>query len=628
MCTPVAARVTPAVVRGAFPGSRGATTAARDHPHTMHPTIAARGEPEPVTAGVGPAVRAPRADARRGAPAWSRRPAAVDCALLALAVVLATALYVPQLGFYSDDWASLAALRMAPDTSFAGHYDAMCRGGAAVRPGQCLLVAGPYHLFGLAPAAFAAVNTALLAVGAVAFYLALRELGVARGAAVAAPLLYAMLPHYATVRFWMIASAATASIGLYFGSLYADLRAGRGGAPRARPAWWLAAAAAGVACTLTYEVFVPMLLVNPLVAWFHARRRGGRRAGQAGDWFRGPGGLAFLLARAALTIGPTMAWKLTVTDRVGAGGSWAQQLTWFRWMVGRATEVAFVDLGLALPRVVWRLARYHPNGTAAVAGVVAGVLAALFLAVLARRSPAAVPSPRSAAQLIAAGAVTFGLGYSIFVGTNNSFVTATGIGNRVAVAAAAGVAVLWVGLAALPGVWLESANARATAFATLVGSAFGACVFINTTLAGFWIEAYARERAVIAAVKREFPSPPGATAVLVDGICPYVGPAIVFEAPWDLSGAMAIEYGRLPRPPFDVVAPSTVVGDTAVTTSLYSGILHADYPYGRLIIFNVAAGVRRAIPDPAAARDYFARYNPTKSSGCPTGEPGAGVAIF
>jgi hypothetical protein len=60
---------------------------------------------------------------------------------------------------------------------------------------------------------------------------------------------------------------------------------------------------------------------------------------------------------------------------------------------------------------------------------------------------------------------------------------------------------------------------------------------ITTTVAEFWVAAefwVSAGRVVIRAMHNDIASLSTGSSLLVDGICPYVGPAIVFESNWDV----------------------------------------------------------------------------------------------
>jgi hypothetical protein len=540
-----------------------------------------------------------------------------DCFALSALLLLATVVYLPQVGFYSDDWAYLGTMAIR-DGSFTKEY--LSLGDALMRPVQALLLAGLFHLFGANPLPFHLVNAAALILGATCFYLVLVELRVPRTIAFAVPLIYGMLPHYSTGRFWMAAMQATVSMMLYFVSLYADLRAVR--EPGARYRWWTVAAIARVLCVLAYEVFLPLLVLNPIIAWLHGRRRFINRR----DWLNQPAGLVMVYAIAVVTLAPPVIYKAIVATRLGSFSSLHDRLDWIRWIYHGAFAIAIKDFGVLLPRVVWRLWRGYASISAAVVAFVSGAITYGYVARI-DRGENRQRTWGSSATLIATGVIVFCAGYAVFFITKNALNTPAGIGNRVAIAAAVGVALGWIGVVSLAASQLPSPKAQSRGFAALVAILLATCVFINATLATFWTEAWRREQQVIAAIQKEWPTWPGEVTLIVDGVCPYVGPAIVFESSWDLTGALQLVYKRWGLRA-DVITPNATVTDSGIVTSLYNNSMVTRYPYEEMWIFNVARGARYEVPDAAAARSYLASHNPDRRGGCPLGTAGEGVPVF
>ena len=205
--------------------------------------------------------------------------------------------------------------------------------------------------------------------------------------------------------------------------------------------------------------------------------------------------------------------------------------------------------------------------------------------------------------------------------------TPTGIGNRIAIAAAAGVALVWVGCTSLATSWIPSAIARRHSFAAITATLYAICVFVNASLGAFWAEAYRREVDVIASIKREYVEFPGPGSPIIDGVCPYVGPAVVFESSWDLTGALQVLYGQYGLNA-DIMTPSMTVTDSGLVGSIYFGTIVTKYPYARMSIFNVPRGLRVSVRDATDVRRYLDEYNPDRSSGCAIGTAGEGVPVF
>jgi hypothetical protein len=114
--------------------------------------------------------------------------------------------------------------------------------------------------------------------------------------------------------------------------------------------------------------------------------------------------------------------------------------------------------------------------------------------------------------------------------------------------------------------------------------------------------------------------------LIVDGVCPYVGPAVVFESSWDLAGALITFYADRTLAA-DIVTPNMTVGKNGLRTVLYES-LERDYPYGNLLIYHYGRKEVYPLPDAEAARRYFDAFNPDRSGGCPRGHEGRGVPVF
>ncbi|MFN2433308.1 MAG: hypothetical protein ABR599_10945 [Gemmatimonadota bacterium] len=562
---------------------------------------------------------------------WPDAGAALrDCAFLAALVVLSVVLYVHQLGFYSDDWAFLGSLTASGEGSLGGLFRSIHSPHVAMRPVQLLYMAGLFRLFGPDPLGYHLVQSGMLVSLAVLGYLALRELRQARLIALSLPAVYVLLPHYASNRFWFATFMITLSMVLYLASLYAQSRAVRGGTG----AFWTWMAGAVLALwlsALAYELTIPLFLLN---AWLVAQFGEWRRAGSLRSR------LARMLAVQLTALVPVLVYKAATTTRmVGEGGL----LDLWRGIAGQAVRldygptdyglnleaalrVAFLEYGLGLPRILWTILREEPH--AAILSGGQGVALAVFVYLV--RAPDAPPLEQRRGfwlRFIALGVLVFGLGYAIFLTNMNVQFTTSGIANRTAMAAAFGVAVVFVGVAGLAGSLRTSIRARRLAFGAIVGLLCGTGFVINNTLASFWVEAYRRERAILAQLDARFPTLPSDSILILDGICPYEGPVPVFESSWDLAGVLLMRHDDYSLRA-DVVTRRMDVGEDGLTTHIY-GSMRQDYPYGeRLIVYDVATDTARSLPDARAARAYFAGRLPRLEGDCPRGHEGHGVQVF
>ena len=336
--------------------------------------------------------------------------------------------------------------------------------------------------------------------------------------------------------------------------------------------------------------------------------------------------LPVLLATTALGLLPVLLWKLHAVTRL-TSLTLQQRVASFRWLMEGSVAVSYGEYGIGLPLVVTRILRHYPNGAVLATALGVALIVFLYLWRVTREAAVRGRSGTAALALVGAGFGVFVLGYAVFFFTQNAQYSATGISNRVAIAAAFGVALGWVGGIVVIGIPISRERLRDAVFAGGVAIAAGTGVLIIGTIGAFWEEAYRQEQRVLHDIRLAFPDLPPETTLILDGVCPYSGPAIVFDAGWDLAGALRIVYGDYTIRA-DVVTPNLTVEETGLKASLYGGLLVSEYPYRRMLLYH--AGLQRhfALDDADAARRYFQAYNPTRDGNCPPGREGHGVRIF
>jgi hypothetical protein len=224
---------------------------------------------------------------------------------------------------------------------------------------------------------------------------------------------------------------------------------------------------------------------------------------------------------------------------------------------------------------------------------------------------------------VAAGLIAFAAGYSFFP-LDQSI---SGISNRASIAASAGAALSLVGaigliVRAAPAAWRRAAFCGLIVFLCVSGS------LTISAVARFWIESHARQTALLDDIQAHFPNLPRGATVVLDGICPFHGPAIVFESDWDLSSALAIRY-RDPRIRATTVTPDLEVLPEGLSVEIGPPPTVFVYPYHDA--FFVYHAVRRQsfrIADFAAAKAYFRDVSTDVATRCPPVRAGHGVEIF
>jgi hypothetical protein len=547
------------------------------------------------------------------ADAAERRTRRVDSAFLAAMVLLSCAPYIGGLGLYSDDWAILWSLHAA-DGSLRVMWTELMSMGVSTRPVQGILLIGLHALFGVDPLGYHVANSIGLAAAAVLFHLALRALSVPRPIALIVPLIYALLPHYSTDRFWIAAFQANASVLLYFLSLYADLRFLD--ARRAGWHWKALAAVALVGSVLAYEVTGALFIINMLVLGYAAGVRPGRPLPPAAPR------LALALGINLLALAATVAFKLSTTVRAEiAGGLRFRVLRIFT----EAMPVHFGEYGLALPvRAVQVLTHYRDAAGIGVSLLIAIAVCVYTLRVL--RSSAALPDRAATWMLVMLGGVIlFGAGYGVTLTTWEIGFHTTGANNRTAIGAAIGVAVVFTGAIGLATSWLSS-RFRALSLALLTGLVCGMSTLVLNAVARFWIEAAHRQHDVIGTMAERLPALPAGTTLLLDGLCPYVGPAPVFATNWDVHGMLRLTRGD-PSLDGDVIKPGTEVLREGVRTLLFDDVINI-YPYGEnLLVLHLPSRTVVVLSDESVAREYLARTRPLDAT-CDPYTDGDGISVF
>ena len=497
-----------------------------------------------------------------------------DCLFLALVTTLSSLLSLPRLGFYSDDWAFLRSFRFAPDQSLRGLYVVFASENQTyARPVQGLYDAILYRMFGLKPLGYHVAITIAVFLSLSVFYFVLKNLGDNRLIALAVVLVYGLLPHYSTVRLWLATTQVTVSMVSYFLALYADVQQLR---KRQTGRWTLVSTLALIVSGLAYEAFLPLFLLNPV--WVGLKHIAlGRRHEVLHrtnfEWwllyFRNPPVIAFIL------------WfKFLESPLASVRGAWVGNA------LVAASDLTFGAYGSRLPHVLGTIwLRYWNGRTFAMMLAIVAVIGLYLLRLAARTSDVKLPAMAHFAFALSAGFFVAGLSYSYFW---TGFGFGTGINNRVAVAAAVAVALSIVGLIGLlscvagRGAWGKSL------FCILIAVCCGCAYCIDETIATFWIEASQRQDVILREIKQAIPHPPTGTSILLDGYCPWIGPGIVFEIDWDLTGILALAYNDRSMKG-DVLRPRMKIDERGVL-NLEEKVV---YPFDSLYFYDV--GKRRAV---------------------------------
>jgi hypothetical protein len=252
----------------------------------------------------------------------------------------------------------------------------------------------------------------------------------------------------------------------------------------------------------------------------------------------------------------------------------------------------------------------------------AAIAAALLAFWRIRSAGPPLARPWSNRRLLLLGGAAFVLGHAAFVIAPSIFFSPTGMANRALVAGAVGVALIFV--AVLRSVDGLAGGARAP---LIFSAAIGIIVLLGTLrilqITNYWADAPAIEERILTAARSDLKDVPAQSSVMLDNVCPYHGPAAIFEAPWDVSGALSLATGKPIHG--DVVSSRMLLQRNGLATSIYGE--RAFYPYGRdLYVYDPARHRLALLPDFGAASRYFLDAKATRKR-CPRGYVGHGVLI-
>jgi hypothetical protein len=544
-----------------------------------------------------------------------------DSLFLSLVILLSLILYIHQLGFYDDDWNNLREFSLTQHQSLMGLVQGFHHSITAAQtpPIQLLYHSVLYWLFGIRPFGYHIVNAAILMIGILLLYSLLRELNLNRLFALTIPMVYGLLPHYSTSRFWFAAFGGNLSMTLYFLSFLCDLRM-----LKARTnnlwIWKLTSLLSLLASTLTFDVFLPLFFLNPLIVLHHKKSLDD--AGLA-SW-KSQKKLVLLLAINLVTL----LLVVVVKGLASSGSSQAPSpiLTdQLKYLVEGSISINLRRYGTGLPGVVMKIVREYPDALVFSLGGMLGLIIFGYLYYVAYKSRIEISRSSNALKLLVLGVVVIGLGYAFFLGGARYRFTPTGPDNRTAIAATLGVALSSVAGIALLSSFLRSQQLRRVAFCILTAVLCTSAVLIINTIASFWTGAYRQQREILADIRHHVPSLPAGGTLLVDGICPYYGPAAVFHSQRDLKGALAVAYG-CKNLEAAVITPSLMIEEDGITIFLHDEFQR--YPYRRLFVYHYGRKMTVQLENAAAARRYFEQFDPDYSDRCPKASVGEGVIIF
>lgn len=555
----------------------------------------------------------------------SIRPEITDCVVLFCVNVFSTLSYLFRLGFYSDDWAYQGVLAHSSARGIGAMLKELLKvdQGLLIRPVQIAYLVLGFKAFGRHATPYHLVNSVVLGLVTVFLYLVLTELRTGRWLAFVVAVVFGLLPHYSTDRFWIASQQATLSMAFAFLGIYALLRSVRPKEESSRK-WAVLAVLALALSILSYEVALGLIVVTlgmiGLVRYIgtHAPSRSA---------FRSLGGVIGASV-VLLLIGII---KIRMQERITFNShhflAFLPRLGGLVWHAAvQAVEFNLWTYGVRMPAVLISLYRHSALSLAAVcsASIIALLVAVYLWRCMGRFT---IPDRRACLRLVAIGFLLFALGYGLFFPYADTDFSSTGVDNRVAIASALGVPCVLAGILGLAFSILKSQVARSRACAVAIGLICGANCLVVNGLSFFWVEAGSQQSAILRTIASSVRSLPSGSVLLLDGFCRYIGPGIVFETDWDSTGAIRLLLGDNSLTG-DVVSPNLRLRDATVQTTIYGGE-EGNYPYGNhLFVFNMQRKTLTSWPSKEVAIANLGATNPSQDSGCPAGKEGIGTKVF
>jgi len=497
-------------------------------------------------------------------------------------------------------------------------------------------------VFGFSPDGYHLLNTFLFFLDAILIYLILKKLKLHRIIYLSIPLIFILLPNYSTIHFWPSVFPNHFCLVLFLCSFLFDLKALESDFPKLL-IWKLISVIAIVVNVLTYELFLPFFYLSLILTTYYFKQLKINNLDLTGnDKKINVKKLIYLLLTNFLSLKIALVYKLffTVTS-VRMLGSETSLSDHFKWLIVNVFRLDyseydygfnikqslltnFYEYGLMLPDKLLQVYHYYPDKGIFFLSLVITFIVFGYVYRVVKKYDFKIFNLKTVSKITIAGVIIFFWGYSIFLTNYSIAFTPTGIGNRVSIGAAIGVAITWVGLIIGICILIKNDKFRNIFFSFSVTTLCVSGFIIINTISSFWIKASDSENEVLKEIKNSIPVLPDSTILMLDGVCSYIGPAIVFESSWDLAGALRIAYSNK-NLKADIITPTLGITVDGFITSMYGEDYF--YPY-TILIYNYYQKRVYRINNIKEALDYFESVDSNYNGICPEGYEAHGIKIF
>jgi hypothetical protein len=364
-----------------------------------------------------------------------------------------------------------------------------------------------------------------------------------------------------------------------------------------------------VLSTLSYEVAMPLLLLNPLLVWY-----GSPLAYRNGDdrrsiWSK----FISLFAGNFLVLLLAIGFKVLITVRTNVE---TDLLTHLVYLVSGAFRVNFITYGLGLPYILGWILFHQPNWPLVAVGGILGLFIFQYLYSMTGQSENEFSEKKKWPLFILLGLAIFGFGYAIFAFNSDLWFTSTSLGNRITIAAAIGVAMAFIGIVGWLSNLLPQRWTRAV-FCLLISLLASSGFLILNTLASFWIRAYQEQQSILREMQVSIPALPSGSTLILDGVCLEHGGAYLFTGKRDLASSLWMAYGDK-SVNATILSSSPQVGEEGLSILTYKS--EDFYPYAEdLLIYNVSEKKLYGLSNVDMAIQYFEQSGFVPEQQCPPG---------
>jgi hypothetical protein len=480
-----------------------------------------------------------------------RESAACAVVLIALAVVT----FAPQVrhgGFYSDDWAFAVEAHFEKPVYFGAVRKTLDETGGG-RPVLSVVHPIPHLLFPQSPGPQIALGIALGIATCLSFFVLVRMLGLRALPATLIACLTLVFPWADSIRLWPIATLITLCVLLFFVGVIAAL-AGLARHGRRSIVLHGIAVTCYVASVLAYQVASLVVLFLLVVYLAHAPvRRALRRA-----------------AVDVVAIVIAVAWSAHATRHARHVASPGQMLHDVPSFLHQGTTL-FADALLAFPG-----AGQHK----ALEGIVLLVVVAASVATVVRRADRGW-------LLVAGGSFVFLVLTEVVLLGSFLHPLDQGIDNRGNVLTAfAYVPLVYASVMLVAGL-IRHPLADAIGIACICLVLFGWVLRVRSD-EGDWVRSARLQDATLATLKRELPVLPSRSSVVAVSFPGQTAPEVpVFEATWDLSGALQLTRHDETLEAFPVFDDDTLsCGRLALVATGHGSFGRNVIPYGRVFFVS------------------------------------------